>query len=374
MADLDIARVRVYAVGPPVERYRWSYDSPLQYVTMTLVRIETAGGLEGIGAEMSYGGLGFDDSLAHSARLYATALIGRDARDRDGLRAAVIHDGGGAPSQVLGMFDIALWDIAGRNENQPIWRMLGGSRESILSYASTNTLDSPEAYVEHTAELMAHGFKAIKFHCYCEYGRDSRLVDAMAKAHGGKGLRLMLDTESRYSREDAAKMAARLAELGYEWFEAPLPDADIEGYAALRRAARLPILPAGNTIIAMPLIEHAMTLGAWSAFRAAATRMGGIGPIAAAVKLAERHGLMAELQSWGYTPVQAANLHVMLGLGRTKYFEQPFPYPALEYGALDPIRTDRDGLVHAPDGPGLGIRMDWDAIERAALARFDITA
>lgn len=374
MGPQDIARVRVYAVGPPVERYRWSYDSPLQYVTMTLVRIETTGGLEGIGAEMSYGGLGFDDSLAHSARLYATALIGRDALDRDGLRAAVIHDGGGAPGQVLGMFDIALWDIAGQNAKQPIWRMLGGATDRIASYASTNTLDTPEAYVEHTDELMALGFKAIKFHCYCEYGRDSRLVDAVAKAHGGKGLRLMLDTESRYSRADALKMAAHLAELGYEWFEAPLPDADIEGYVALRRAARLPILPAGNTIVALPLVEHAIKLGAWSALRVAATRMGGIGPAAAAIRLAERHGLMAELQSWGYTPVQAANLHLMLGLGRTRYFEQPFPYPALEYGARDVIRTDKDGLVRAPDRPGLGIRMDWDEIERAAIARFDIAA
>src|SRR5262245_47424168 len=54
-----------------------------------------------------------------------------------------------------------------------------------------------------------------------------------------------------------------------------------------------------------------------------------------------------------------------------EFFEQPVPYPAFEYGSLDVIRTDKEGYVHAPEGPGLGIRTDWKAMERAGFLIYE---
>jgi L-alanine-DL-glutamate epimerase-like enolase superfamily enzyme len=88
--------------------------------------------------------------------------------------------------------------------------------------------------------------------------------------------------------------------------------------------------------------------------------------------VAEGHGMDVEIQSWGYTLTQAANLQVMLAHNNCEYFEQPFPYEALEYGAVDVIRNDKDGYVHAPDGPGLGIRTDWEAVEEAAILQYEV--
>ena len=48
--------------------------------------------------------------------------------------------------------------------------------------------------------------------------------------------------------------------------------------------------------------------------------------------LAEANGMNVEIQCWGYTLTQAANLHVMLAYSNCTYFEQPVPYPAFEYG------------------------------------------
>ena len=78
-----------------------------------------------------------------------------------------------------------------------------------------------------------------------------------------------------------------------------------------------------------------------------------------------------EIQSWGYTLTQAANLHVMLAHRNCGFFEQPVPYPAFEYGSLDVIRTDKEGYVHAPPGDGLGIRTDWAAMEKAAFLIYE---
>lgn len=371
MSDDIIERVRVYAVGPNPPQYRWALDMKPQFVTLTLLRVTTKGGIEGIGAEMTYSGAGFDRSLAESLRLLVPSLIGAPAIDRTSIRARVLHDGGGASHRALGLIDIALWDIAGKRAGLPLHRLLGGARDRIPSYASTNTLDDTAAYLDHVAELIDAGFRAIKFHCWCDYAHDRPMVEAVAKRYGDSGIRFMLDTEQRYARADAMRMARLLEECDYEWFEAPLPDHDLDGYRELREKTGVPILPAGNSIVDPPLVEHALRHGAWSAVRVSAARSGGISQAIKLVALAEAHGVTAELQSWGFTLIQATNLHLMLAYPQCGYFEQPYPYEAHEFAADHVIRTDREGNVRLPEKPGLGIGMDWDAVEAKTLLGFE---
>ena len=73
--------------------------------------------------------------------------------------------------------------------------------------------------------------------------------------------------------------------------------------------------------------------------------------------------------SWGYTLPSAANLHVMLGCGNCTYYEQPLPYGTFEYGMHEVIRTQADGYIYAPKNPGLGLAIDWSAMERATIYR-----
>ena len=69
----------------------------------------------------------------------------------------------------------------------------------------------------------------------------------------------------------------------------------------------------------------------------------------------------------------AANLHLILAHPNCDYFEQPVEYAPYEHGAIDVIRTDQDGYVNAPDGPGLGVWVDWAAIEDAAFLSYEVT-
>ncbi len=59
----------------------------------------------------------------------------------------------------------------------------------------------------------------------------------------------------------------------------------------------------------------------------------------------------------------------MLSNDCCSYFEQSVPYEPYEYGMLDVIRTAADGTVSVPDGPGLGVRVDWPAMEDATIHR-----
>lgn len=372
LEDLEIERIKVYAVGPETERFTWAKNHTAQYVTNTVARIFARGGLEGVAGAMSVTEFGFSAAVAETMRRMLPLLIGKTPLDREKLWYRLQPLDLPLAPQAQSIVDIALWDLMAKHVGLPLYQLLGGARPKIQAYASTPLLPSPAAYVEFVDEMRELGFRAIKFHCTCVYEDDMEIVRAVARRHGGSGLELMLDVEQRYSREEAMKAARELEELGYAWFEAPLPDFDFEGYRELKNSVSIPIIANGNWILDARLIAHAIAQDIWSDVRVDTTVAGGVTPMRKIMGLAEAHGMNVEIQSWGYTLTQAANLHVMLSHLNCRYFEQPVPYPSFEYGSLDVIRTDADGYVSVPPGPGLGVRVDWEAMERAAFLTYEI--
>src|SRR4029078_8381580 len=94
-------------------------------------------------------------------------------------------------------------------------------------------------------------------------------------------LRFMLDVEMRYSPRDAYRAARVLEELDFEGFEAPLLDTDLQGYRELRRRVNIPIIPAGNWLLAPGLIEAAIRMGCWGSVRVDTTSVGRVHPAGA---------------------------------------------------------------------------------------------
>ena len=74
-----------------------------------------------------------------------------------------------------------------------------------------------------------------------------------------------------------------------------------------------------------------------------------------------------EIMSWGFSLNSTANLHLMLTTDNCSYFEQTMPYEPYEYGMIDVVRTQADGYVYAPEKPGLGMDVDWEAMEHATI-------
>jgi L-alanine-DL-glutamate epimerase-like enolase superfamily enzyme len=221
-----------------------------------------------------------------------------------------------------------------------------------------------------TEEFIAQGFRAIKFHAYAVPERDIALAEAVRRRFPSDDIAFMLDPENRYTREEALRVARVLDDVGFTWFEAPLPDFDLTGYRALREAVDVPILPAGNWITDLSLLREYLAAGAWDTARVDATTCGGITQAKKIMALAESFDMNCELQCWGYTLNQAANLHMMLAVPNCTYFEQPVPYPSFEYGMIDVIRPDVDGCVTVPNVPGLGLRIDWEAMKAATILEF----
>jgi L-alanine-DL-glutamate epimerase-like enolase superfamily enzyme len=366
----EIVRVETRALAPDVDRFRYTALSDEVFTTTTLVRITDIEGETGIGAYDSDSFGEHDRAPIETLRTIVPRLIGLDAEDRDLVAAMLTEDGTSPfPPAVRSTIDIALWDLAARREGRPLREALGGRPDatSLPSYASVPLLDDESAYLDSIQRLTEEGYGAVKLHAWGEAERDAALVRSVRATF--PDLTLMHDAEGRYDRDGAELVARACADAGARWFEAPLPDFDLDGFRALRRAVPgVPVLAAGDAFWDHRVVADALRDPPWDAVRFDVSFVGGPTAAGELVAVAADAGLDVELISYGHTVIQAANLHTALAFGRTTYFEQAVPPEPFEHGVRRPIRTGADGLVHAPGGPGLGVELDDAAIEEATIA------
>jgi L-alanine-DL-glutamate epimerase-like enolase superfamily enzyme len=75
-----------------------------------------------------------------------------------------------------------------------------------------------------------------------------------------------------------------------------------------------------------------------------------------------------EVHHGGNSLNNVANLHVIMAIRNTEFFEVLLPAGAQKFGLVDDIEVDRNGLVHAPNAPGLGAAIDFARIDRQKIA------
>jgi L-alanine-DL-glutamate epimerase-like enolase superfamily enzyme len=365
----QIERIEARAIGPEVARYRYTEALEAPFTTTTIVWVEDSDGARGVGGFDGDSWGGFDLAPLETLRSVSRELIDLDAEDREGIQRLLTR-GGTNPALpgVLSAIDIALWDLAGQRAGQPVCALLGGGEHDRLpTYASLPTTEL-RAYLELVEDVRANGYPAVKLHAYGDPARDIELHRAVHAAH--EDLAVMHDAEGVYTLAEALAVGRALDEVGARWYEAALPDFDLASYRRLRAAIDVPVLPAGDAVWELHQFAEALREPPWDTLRTDVSAAGGITPMAAIFALAAGHDMDVEPVSYGHTLVQAANLHVMLAYGRTRYFEQAYPCEAWEYGVLTPIRADAEGMTHLPKGPGLGVELDHDALAAATIGSF----
>lgn len=370
-----IDRVEVLALGPDLPRHAYTAHLPAPYTTSTLVRITDGDGAQGLGQfdSDSYGA--FDLAPLETLRTLAPRLLGRDPLER-ATTWDEIRDHGTASDMpgVRSALDIAQWDLVARRAGDPLHELIApratdAAPVRMPAYASLPTLASPAAYGDDVERYLAEGYRAFKIHAWGDAERDLEAIRAVRDV-AGDDVALIYDAEGCFDHPTAERMMPALGDLGVRWFEAPLPDLDLEGYRGLMRLDGVAIVPAGDAIWDARLIREVMHDPPWSAMRFDVTFAGGITSAIKLFDVAAAFGMDVEVTSYGQTLVQSANLHVMLAFGRTSFFERAVPSAEFEFGVTTPITMDAAGTVGVLDAPGMGVALDDDAIASAVLASF----
>jgi L-alanine-DL-glutamate epimerase-like enolase superfamily enzyme len=294
-------------------------------------------------------------------------LVGQDPLQRERLNQAMWKRSRNTTFRAIGAVDVALWDLAGKAVGQPIHRLLGSFRTSIAAYASSAVMPSKEAYAEEAARFKADGWTAYKIHPPTVPARDIEVCQAVRRAVGD-AYTLMLDSTWSYQYPEALRVGKAIEQLGFHWYEDPLADDDLYNYVKLKQHLDIPILateysPGGFTAYAPWLTAQATDY-----LRGDVAVKGGITALVKAAHLAEAFHMNFEIHHGGNSLNNVANLHVIMAIANTEFFEVLLPDGAQKYGLAQDIEIDRDGLVHAPDAPGLGAAIDFALIQRRTAA------
>ena len=309
-------------------------------------------------------GVGVDAARAIEAA-FRDLLVGADPLDRERLwqegmrldRYKYLAHG------VRGLVDVALWDLAGKAADLPVFRLAGGYRDRLPCYMSGHHHDEVRAYVEEARRARSLGFAGYKDHCHLGVDGMTRVARACREAVGDD-FPLMHDAVAQYLLVDALRVGRVLDEMGYYWFEEPLKDCDTRGLKQLCDALDLPVAACEHLPGTIHATAQVLAQGAADIVRASVPWRGGVTDMLKIARLAESFDVACEITSVGCT-FGFVHAQVIGALRNCTFFE------AWQPGSLggEPFVTNPihivDGHLDVPKGPGLGLELDWGAIERS---------
>jgi L-alanine-DL-glutamate epimerase-like enolase superfamily enzyme len=344
--------------------------------TRLAVRIETRDGSVG-----AYVG---SQAQSHAQTLTcARIMIGRDGLARQEAYEFFKRALGREDRMGAGAIDNALWDLAGHRANMSVSKLLGGWRKSLKAYASTwfsgdgeGGLGTPEQHIAFAEECYDLGYRGYKVHGWTDgtTHRDIETILGLGKKFEGK-MALMHDSGCMFQTwGDAVKVGQACDEAGFFWYEDPYSD---EGQAAfayqkMRSMVKTPLLM-GEHIRGFESIATFVLAGGTDMVRADPDFDMGITGAMKIATFAEALGLDVELHAPG--PAQRA---LMSAIRNSNFYELSMvgpargnfnaPVYACDYSdALDDV--SKDGTFPVPQGPGLGVTYDWDAIDKLTVQK-----
>jgi L-alanine-DL-glutamate epimerase-like enolase superfamily enzyme len=296
---------------------------------------------------------------------------GRGAAGATGFGLA--NRGGGTwPNYYTAAAEICMWDVLGKAVNRPIYKLLGGTKDRVMAYASSQHLPNVEDYIADALSAKEQGYRGYKIHpgggqrktgspipAYVGHIEEIRTI---RKAVGDDFV-LAHDPVQRYNLFEALKVGRVLDELNYAWFEDPIPTTDLEGLVELNRALDLP-LHVGEFLFSISDFAEYIRRGALDVARLIADNVGGISGSMRVGMLADAFNLECTPHNWGNPTDLAVHFHLELAMPNAYWFEMPHPVTAADRPYQENFRIDKEGYVLAPTGPGLGYPINRDALDK----------
>ncbi|MBT1511099.1 mandelate racemase/muconate lactonizing enzyme family protein [Bradyrhizobium sp. SRL28] len=344
--------------------------------TAMVVEIETDAGLIGWGE--CYGPARMTAAVVQSV---ATWLIGEDPLRTDYLWQMIYarlrdHGQKGVVIEGLSGIDIALWDIKGKHFGVPAHRLLGGPlRAEVQAYATglyRRKSGDPLRYLaEEAAGYVAEGFRAVKLKVGFGVEEDAAVTRAVREAIG-PDVALMVDANHAYDAVAAIRLGRMIEPYDIGWFEEPVPPEDVAGYRAVKAALSIPVA-GGECEFTRFGFRDLLVSRAIDIIQPDTCAAGGLSECKKIADMAEAFGVRYNPHVWGtgiaiaaslqllavlpaHTPVSLAPIQPMLEFDRTEH-------PIRQSLLVQPIEHS-GGIVRVPDGPGLGIEVDRDALAR----------
>ncbi len=348
-------------------RYRAAYST---HIETTLVRITTDDGLVGYGE--AHAPIAPEVTATIITTLLAPLLIGENplATDRlwekmyASMRIRGHHTG--FMSEAMAGIDIALWDIAGKVTGLPIHLLMGGGyHEKVRVYQShlpVLDVDEMVAIAKHHAQ---QGFHGIKISGGVGAEVDIRNVERIREGVG-PGVELMLDAAGVYDLPTAVQIGRALERNDVLFFEDPMPCEDYDGFAALCRTLDVAVAM-GETETTRYQFSRRLATGGVDLVLPDICRANGLTECRKIAMLADIHNVkLCPHNSVCSAVHHAASLQLCAAIPNFLIYEFWSGYNPILDIVTTPIAPEH-GYLRVPQGPGLGIEIDKEKLNRLVV-------
>lgn len=291
---------------------------------------------------------------------------------------------------VLSAIETALWDLAGKALNVPVYQLLGGKfRDRVRLYMDTalyqNELPKPEDFATAAKEAVGMGFTACKFDLdqandpnkYDRYNWTAsqpeiqRMYDQMAAARKavGPNIDICADMHGRYDLPTAHRAAKILEPLNLMWLEEPIPAENADAYAEITKSTSTPICAGENHYLAYgfrPLLEK----GAVDIVMPDLQKAGGLGEGQRIANLANLyyvpfapHMVASYLGAMASAHVCASVPNFMILEWQIYYHKDPMWKEIVTFDGPDFVDK---GFIKVSDKPGIGVDINVEGMRKYA--------
>lgn len=343
------------------------------------VRVTTDTGAQGWGQVSTYNA---DITCTIFHRQVARWALGQDALDIAALVRTIPEREHKYPGsyvlRALTGLDTALWDLRGRLEGKSVCELLGGTPRPFPVYASSMKRGeiTPEQEADRLPRLRdAHGYTAFKFRVGKECGHDEdewpgrteAIVPAVRRALGD-GVTLLVDANSGYAPGKAIEVGRMLQDHGIAHFEEPCPYWEHDWTRAVKDALDLDVT-GGEQDCDLTIWRYLTRGQVMDVAQPDICYLGGLTRTLRVVEMAAEAGMPVTPHSANQSLVTVFTLHLMGAIRNAGPYveysiEGPDYYP-WEVGLFREPLVPRDGMVQIPAGPGWGMEISPDWLERA---------
>lgn len=288
----------------------------------------------------------------------------------------------GATTNAISGIDIALWDIRGKALNQPIYNLLGGAvRDSIELYTHPDPNIGPDEARKQAKEIADSGHSAMKFDPYPSMAEEqngylSGKMDARGEAEGneitaafregaGPDMELLIDAHGRFDVPTAVRLSRSVSNSNIHWWEEPVPVESTHALKNVRAQIELPISVGERlhtrwefvAVLEQDLTDFLMPDVTWT---------GGISELKKISTMAEAYYVPISPHDASGPINVLAGAHVMMSVPNFYRLETArHRLDAYDVFIEAPLDV-REGNLHVPDSPGLGVEMNMDFLRSNA--------
>ncbi len=325
------------------------------------LEIATDDGIEGIGVAFFGGPL--TAALRAAVEGLGALLIGVDPLRPEQaaltLKEAAQGAVGGLYTLALSAIDMALWDIKGKALGQPLWRLLGGARDRVATYASGALMRGLTlAQAEEAAHRLSEsGFRQVKMQLALpgETSPERELERARVVRRAlAPGIALMVDINQRWRVEEAIAIGRRLEELGLFWLEDVTQADDFPGLARVAEALATPVT-GGEYLWGIAPFRHMLEARSVDIVMIDLVRVGGITQWLKVAGMAEAFNLPVVSHL-----IPEVHVHLIAAIPNGLTVE----YMPWLTRLFEEVPRPEAGELALPQKPGVGLAFDREALKR----------